>query len=170
MQCSKDVAEKRAWCQSEDLDNSELNATKRQKLRGKEAEENYDFNEVSCAFVQKPPAHHIGKFDIETDQSCRNQGLHKSILLATEYLIGERKFHVGYDCINKFCNDVFCGTNCVRKTEWFLGHYGSELDFLSTSKQLYRQQKYKPDILQRGNKVVLMRVGNCRVRPNAKQP
>ena len=109
---------------------------------------------------QKPSDDLIWVFCIETDQICANEGLHKPILLAAESLVGEEKVHLGYDCINKFCGDVFSGTERVRKIEWFIAHFGSGFDFLAILEWLYRQQKYIPKVLLRGNKIVSMRVGN----------
>ena len=57
---------------------------------------------------------------------------------------------------------MFSDTERVRKTEWLIAHFGSGFDFLPILEWLYRQQKYIPKILLRGNKVVSMRVGNER--------
>ena len=111
---------------------------------------------------QKPHGSDIWVFDIETDQSCRNEGVHKPILLVTESLTGDSKVYIGYDCINEFCNAVFNSSERIRKTEWFIAHFGSGFDFLPILEWLYKQHKYIPKILLRGNKVVSMRVGNKR--------
>ena len=40
---------------------------------------------------QKPSDYLIWVFDIEMDQGCGNEGLHKPMLLATESFVGEEK-------------------------------------------------------------------------------
>ena len=141
----------------------DLTAAKRPKF-DEDGPEGMEKNIVrSCPPAGQKPSDDLNwVFDIETDQSCANEGLHKPILLAAESLVGEEKIYLGYDCINKFCGDVFSGTERVRKTEWFIAHFGSGFDFLPILEWLYRQQKYIPKILLRGNKVVSMRVGNKR--------
>ena len=113
-------------------------------------------------YARAPSDDNIWIFDIETDQSCVNEGLHKPILLAAESLTGDEVIYIGYDCINNFCEDVFAGIERVRRTEWFIAHFGSGFDFLPILEWLYKQHKYIPKILLRGNKVVSMRVGNKR--------
>ena len=141
----------------------DLTAAKRPKF-DEDGPEGMEKNIVrSCPSAgQKPSDDFIWIFDVETDQSCANEGLHKPILLAAESLVGEEKIYLGYDCINKFCGDVFSGAERVRKTEWFIAHFGSGFDFLPILEWLYRQQNYIPNVLLRGNKVVSMRVGNKR--------
>ena len=115
----------------------------------------------SCSSAGQIPSDDlIWVLDIETDQSCADEGLHKPILLTAESLVAGEKIYLGYDCINKFCGDVFSGTERVRQTEWFTTHFGSGFDFLPILEWLFRQQKYIPKTLLRGNKIVSMRVGN----------
>ena len=111
-------------------------------------------------FARAPSDDKIWVFDMETDQSCGNEGLHKPILLAAESLTGDEVIYCGYDCINDFCEDVFASVERVRQIEWFIAHFGSGFDFLPILEWLYKQHKYVPKILLRGNKVVSMRVGN----------
>ena len=67
--------------------------------------------------------------DIETDQSCKNEGVHKPILLVTESLTGESNVYIGYDCINEFCNAVFNSSERIQKTERLLHISGAGLIF-----------------------------------------
>ena len=113
-------------------------------------------------FARAPSDDKIWVFDLETDQSCGNEGLHKPILLAAESLTGDEVIYCGYDCMNDFCEDVFASVEKVRQTEWFIAHFGSGFDFLPILEWFYKQHKYVPKILLRGNKVVSMRVGNKR--------
>ena len=111
---------------------------------------------------QTPLDRDIWIFDIETDQSCGNQEVHKPILLLAESLIGEQTVYVGYEFVSEFCQAVFGTHEKVRKTEWFIAHFGSGFDFLPFLEWLFKQHKYIPEVLLRGNKVVSMRVGNKR--------
>ena len=77
-------------------------------------------------------------------------------------MTGDEVFYCGYDCINNFCEDVFASVERVRQTEWFIAHFGSGFNFLPFLEWLYKQHKYVPKILLRGNKVVSMRSGNKR--------
>ena len=83
-------------------------------------------------------------------------------MLLDESLIGEHTVYVGYECVSKFCQAVFGTHERVRKTEWFIAHFGSGFDFLPILEWLYKQHKYIPKFLLRGNKMVSMRVGNKR--------
>ena len=67
--------------------------------------------------ARAPSDDKIWVFDIETDQSCGNEGLHKPILLAAESLTGYEVIYSGYDCINDFCEDVFASVERVCQTE-----------------------------------------------------
>ena len=91
----------------------------------------------SCSSAGEKPSDDLNwVFDIETDQSCANEGLQQPILLAAESLLGGEKIYLGQDCMNKFCGDVFSGTERVRKTEWFFAHFKSRFDFLPISEWL----------------------------------
>ena len=68
----------------------------------------------------KPPGKDVWVFDIETDQSCKNEGVHKPILLVTESLTGESNVYIGYDCINEFCNAVSILQNEFEKLNGLL--------------------------------------------------
>ena len=69
----------------------DLTAAKRTKF-DKEGPEGMEKNIVgSCPSAgQKPSDDLIWVFDIKTDQSCANEGLHKAILLAAESLVVEK--------------------------------------------------------------------------------
>ena len=76
----------------------------------------------------------------------------------------EKLEHVffGYDCVADVCAPVFEDEARVREQEWFIAHFGSGFDFLPILQWLYKQQRFLPKILLRGNKVISMRVGNRR--------
>ena len=135
---------------------------KQQKLSTQTKPSSSSSSSGGVTTARKPSDDSIWVFDIETDQSCGTEGFHHPILLAAESLTGTAIVYIGYDCINDFCNDVFSCSTRVRKTEWFIAHFGSGFDFLPILEWLYKQHKYIPKILLRGNKVVSMRVGNKR--------
>ena len=109
----------------------------------------------------KVPDECVWVFDIETNQSCNNEGGHKPLLPDAESLTGQQEVHLGYDCIQNFCDKLFNDSSRVRKEE-FVAHFGSGFDFLPILEWLYQQHKFIPKILLRGNKVVSMKVGNKR--------
>ena len=74
----------------------DLTAAKRLKFDQEEPESIEQIIVSSCLSAgQKPSDDLICVFDIETDQSCANEGLHKPILLAAESLVGEEKNYLG---------------------------------------------------------------------------
>ena len=138
------------------------NSNEAKKAKLQEKQKVHHHQSLSRQSNQKPPDSDIWIFDIETDQSCGNEGVHKPILLIAESLTGEQVVYVGYECVSNFCQAVFAANDRIRKTEWFIAHFGSGFDFLPILEWLYKQHKYIPKILLRGNKVVSMRVGNKR--------
>ena len=91
-------------------------AAKQTKL-DEDGQEGMEKNMVrSCPSPGKKPSDDdFWVFDFETDQSCADEGLHKTISLAAESLVGEEKIYLRYDCINKFGGDLFSGIERVRK-------------------------------------------------------
>ena len=102
-------------------------------------------------------------FDIETDQSTEE---HLPVLLIYTSLHlnpddgsdEEIYSYFGYDCIDRFCTDIFSKEK-AKTDEIFIAHYGSGFDFLPILRWLYQKAHYKPSVILRGNKVITMTVG-----------
>ena len=124
------------------------------------------FHEVDVEQRDSPAVdnENIWAFDIETDQSCLNDNEHKPVLLVARNLSGSlEEIYDGYDCIDRFCSEVFLkNSQRVRKYEWFIAHFGSGFDFLPVLQCFYTKQKYVPKIVLRGNKIISLKVGNKR--------
>jgi hypothetical protein len=106
---------------------------------------------------------HIFAFDIETDQS--DDGNHKPNLLIMEPLAplnAEPTVFTGYDCIKSFCEQILVDKDNAKLKQLFFAHFGSGFDFLPILRWLYDYQKFLPDLIVTGNKIISMTIGNKR--------
>ena len=133
------------------------------RVNGEEDEEEDRVGKCDNDLDYIVPEENIHVFDIETDQSCEQNHEHQPVLLISKSMTGVEKVYFGYDCIEQFCIDLFSGSGSkVRKSEWYIAHFGSGFDFLPILHWLYEQQKCIPKIILRGNKVISLKVGNKR--------